>query len=269
MFEADTPAGRLFDVLLLVVIVGSVVAVMLETVAVVQGRYAGALYAVEWVVTLLFTLEYLVRLWCVPRPVRYARSFFGIIDLLAILPTYLSLVLPGAQSMLVIRAFRLLRLFRVFKLTHYLVEANVLLTALRTSGPKVIVFLGTVLVLVVILGAGMYLLEGRAHGFTSLPRSMYWAIVTMTTVGYGDIAPQTIGGQVLAAVVMILGYSIIAVPTGIVSAELVQATREPTTRVCTACFTEGHLRSARFCRDCGARLGSGEPTGPAGRDTPG
>jgi voltage-gated potassium channel len=191
----------------------------------------------------------------VPRPLRYARSFFGMVDLLAILPTYLSLLLPGSQSLLVIRALRLLRIFRVFKLARYLVEANVLALALRSSLPKVIVFIGTVLVLITIMGASMYLVEGAENGFTSIPRSMYWAIVTMTTVGYGDIAPTTVPGQVLAAVAMLMGYSIIAVPTGIVSAELVHAARRPdTTRVCTHCFSEGHAPGARFCRDCGASM---------------
>jgi voltage-gated potassium channel len=257
IFEADTPAGRVFDVALIVVIVLSVVAVMLESVAEIRDDYAGWLRGTEWVITGLFTVEYLLRLACVDYPGRYARSFFGVVDLLAIVPTYLSVLLPGTQSLLVIRALRLLRVFRVFKLAHYLVEANVLLTALRSSAPKVIVFLGTVLVLVVIMGSSIYLIEGEASGFTSIPRSMYWAIVTMTTVGYGDIAPQTVIGQILASVIMIMGYSIIAVPTGIVSAELVGITRRPvTTRVCPSCLTEGHATDARFCRDCGAELAS-------------
>jgi voltage-gated potassium channel len=202
---------------------GSVAAVMLESIVDVKTEYDDWLRQAEWVITALFTLEYILRLWCVEAPSRYARSFFGIVDLLAILPTYMSLLLPGSQSLLVIRALRLLRIFRVFKLAHYLGQANVLATALRSSGPKVIVFMGTVLILIVITGSAMYLVEGPEHGFTSIPRSMYWAIVTMTTVGYGDLAPETPLGQVLAALVMLMGYSIIAVPTGIVSAELVQA----------------------------------------------
>jgi voltage-gated potassium channel len=255
IFEADTPWGKAFDVTLLVVIVVSVVAVMLESVAAIRATHAAWLHGLEWVITGLFTVEYILRLICVSRPVQYARSFFGLVDLLAILPTYLSLLLPGSQSLLVIRALRLLRIFRVFKLAYYLVEANVLLLALRSSGPKVIVFLGTVLVLVVIMGAAMYLVEGPESGFTSIPLSMYWAIVTMTTVGYGDVAPQTVLGQTLAAVVMIMGYSIIAVPTGIVSAEFVHAQRRPvTTRVCPHCVSEGHATSARYCRDCGETL---------------
>lgn len=255
IFEADTPAGKAFDVALIGAIVLSVAAVILESVAVVRTEYATWLHGLEWTITALFTVEYVFRLVCVTQPWRYARSFFGVVDLLAILPTYLSLLLPGSQSLLVIRALRLLRVFRVFKLAQYLIEANVLVNALRSSGPKVIIFLGTVLVLVVIMGASMYLVEGAESGFTSIPRSMYWAIVTMTTVGYGDIAPQTIFGQALAAVVMLIGYSIIAVPTGIVSAELVHARQRPvTTQACPSCLSEGHDPSARYCQDCGSSL---------------
>ena len=255
IFEADTPAGKLFDVGLLGVIIGSVVLVMLQSVGAVQARYGETLVALEWAITILFSVEYGLRLASTPRPIRYARSFFGLVDLLAILPSYLSLVLPGVHSLLVIRALRLLRVFRVLKLVRYLGEANVLATALRSSIPKVVVFLGTVLVTVVIMGTAMYLIEGKEHGFTSIPLAVYWAIVTMTTVGYGDLSPQTPMGQMLAAVVMILGYALIAIPTGIVSAELVRAPRrEVTTRVCPACLSEGHQRSARYCQDCGARL---------------
>jgi voltage-gated potassium channel len=255
IFEADTPAGKAFDVALLVLIVLSVVLVMLESVATAQQVYRPWLRASEWVITALFTLEYGLRLLCAPSPPRYARSFFGLVDLMAILPTYLSLVLPGSQSLLVIRALRLLRIFRVFKLARYLVEANVLVSALRSSVPKVIVFIGTVLILVVIMGSAMYLIEGEENGFTSIPRAMYWAIVTMTTVGYGDIAPHTVPGQVLAALAMLMGYSIIAVPTGIVSAEIIHATRRPiTTRVCPACYSEGHEYGADYCKDCGQPL---------------
>jgi voltage-gated potassium channel len=255
IFEADTPAGKGFDVALLWLILASVVAVMLESVATIGAAYGSWLRRTEWLITGLFTIEYVLRLICVHRPWGYARSFFGIIDLLAILPTYLSLLLPGTQSLLVVRALRLLRVFRILKLSRFLGEANVLATALRSSVRKVTVFLASVLVLVAILGSAMYLVEGAETGFTSIPRSMYWAIVTMTTVGYGDIAPQSVLGQILAAVVMLLGYSIIAVPTGIVSAELVQAQRRPvTTRTCPACTSEGHDLGAHFCKDCGAPL---------------
>lgn len=257
IFEADTPAGKAFDVSLLVAIVLSVGAVMLESVPWIQREYGTALYRIEWAFTLAFTVEYILRLICVPRPSHYARSFFGVVDLLAILPTYMSVLLPGAQSLLVIRGLRLLRIFRVFKLAHFLGEASVLRDALAASRHKVVVFLGTILILVTILGAAMYLIEGPENGFTSIPLAVYWAIVTMTTVGYGDIAPSTVAGKSLASLVMILGYSILAVPTGIVTAEIVeqvQAAQRPTTRCCRACLTEGHTTTARFCRDCGAEL---------------
>ncbi|MDH3518924.1 MAG: ion transporter [Myxococcales bacterium] len=262
IFEADTRAGKVFDVALLVAIVLSVVAVMLDSVTSIRSAHGAALRSAEWVFTLLFTVEYALRLLSVPRAGSYARSFFGIVDLLAIIPTYLSVVFPGAQSLLVIRALRLLRIFRVFKLGRFLGEANLLNLALRSSRHKVVVFLGTVLVLVTILGAAMYLIEGEQGGFTSIPVSVYWAIVTMTTVGYGDIAPQTILGQALASLVMILGYSIIAVPTGILTAELVDAAyhgrgeRPLTTRTCPHCMSEGHEQRAQYCKDCGAALDS-------------
>lgn len=256
IFEADTRSGQLFDVVLLWAIALSVVAVMLESVAGIRARWGSELIAIEWFFTVVFTLEYAMRLYTTPRPLAYARSFFGIVDLLAILPTYLSVFVPGSQSLLTIRALRLLRIFRVLKLAHYLGEANVLATAIEASRRKVSVFLGTVLVLVVILGSAMYLLEGPERGFTSIPRAVYWAIVTLTTVGYGDITPQTVPGQLLASVVMILGYAIIAVPTGIVTAEIVEAARDRpvTTRTCMSCLTEGHRLDARYCRDCGAPL---------------
>jgi len=256
IFEADTPAGKAFDVALLVAILSSVVAVMLESVAAIRARHGLALDVAEWTFTLLFTLEYLLRLICVPVPWRYARSFFGVVDLLAILPTYLSLLLPGAESLLVIRGLRLLRIFRVFKLGRFLGEASMLRRAIADSRHKVTVFLGTIAILVTLLGTAMYLIEGAANGFTSIPVSIYWAVVTMTTVGYGDLAPQTVAGKTLATVVMILGYSIIAVPTGIVTAELVESVsrRRPTTRVCPSCLAEGHDVDARFCKSCGEAL---------------
>lgn len=260
IFEADTPPGKLFDVLLFVAIVLSVVAVMLESVEAFREQHRTALLFTEWTFTALFTCEYVLRLISVPQPSRYARSFFGVVDVLAILPTYLSLVVPGAQSLIVIRGLRLLRIFRVFKLGRFLGEASVLRDAMAASRHKIIVFLGTILILVTILGAAMYLIEGTQNGFTSIPRSVYWAIVTMTTVGYGDIAPQTILGQVLASAVMILGYAIIAVPTGIVTAEIVDAAagRRITTRMCPHCMSVGHQPEARFCRDCGEPLDAAE-----------
>jgi voltage-gated potassium channel len=257
IFEADTPAGKAFDVALLVAIVLSVLAVMLESVRSIRNEYGLALDVAEWAFTLLFTVEYGLRLLCVPRPAVYARSFFGVIDLVAILPTYLSLLLPGAETLLVIRGLRLLRIFRVFKLGRFLGEASLLRRALVSSRHKITVFLGTVMILVTILGSAMYLIEGEQHGFTSIPLAIYWAIVTMTTVGYGDIAPQTVLGKILASLVMILGYSILAVPTGIVTAEIVEAAtaeKRTSTRCCPQCMSEGHVPEARYCRDCGARL---------------
>lgn len=257
IFEADTVPGKAFDVVLLALIFSSVLAVMLESVASVRANSGAALRIAEWVFTVLFSAEYLARLVVVARPLRYALSFFGLVDLLAILPSYLSLLLPGAESLLVIRAFRLLRVFRVFKLGRFLGEQNLLLTSLRMSRAKVLVFLTTVLILDLIVGSAMYLIEGPASGFANIPTAMYWAIVTMTTVGYGDIAPATPAGQILASILMILGYSIIAVPTGIITAGIVEAARIPdtiTTRSCPHCTSEGHLPGARYCRDCGGRL---------------
>jgi len=255
IFEADTPAGRAFDIFLLLLIVLSVIAVVLESVASISARYGTMLRAFEWIVTVLFTIEYVLRLYCVGRPLRYARSFFGIVDLLSILPTYLSVVIPGAQSFMVIRALRLLRVFRVLKLAHFVGEASELASALRASARKIIVFLGAVLTLVVIVGSLMYVIEGEAHGFTNIPVSIYWAIVTMTTVGYGDIAPQTPLGKILASVIMIMGYGIIAVPTGIVSVELAGVSkRKITTRACPECGAEGHDTDAVHCKYCASKI---------------
>jgi len=255
IFEADTSAGKAFDVSLMVLIILSVVAVMLESTSTVAARYEQWLRTFEWFVTILFTIEYLLRLYCVGRPARYARSFFGVVDLLAILPTYLSFIIPGAQSLLVIRALRLLRVFRVLKLAHFVGEASELRAALRASARKIIVFLGAVLTIVVIVGSMMYLIEGEAHGFTSIPVSIYWAVVTMTTVGYGDIAPQTALGKILASAIMIMGYGIIAVPTGIVSVELAGVTRKKiTTQACPDCGAGGHDLDAVHCKYCGAKI---------------
>jgi voltage-gated potassium channel len=255
IFEADTPAGKAFDIALLVLIILSVIAVMLESSPSVAARFGPELRTFEWVITVLFTIEYLLRLYCVGSPARYARSFFGIVDLLAILPTYLSLIIPGAQSLLVIRALRLLRVFRVLKLAQFVGEARELRAALRASARKIIVFLGAVLTIVIIVGSMMYLIEGEDHGFTSIPVSIYWAIVTMTTVGYGDIAPQTPLGKILASAIMIMGYGIIAVPTGIVSVELAGVTKKRiTTRACPECGVGGHDHDAVYCSYCGSKI---------------
>jgi len=255
IFEADTPAGKLFDVALLWAILLSVLTVMLDSVSSIKARHGDLLRALEWFFTLLFTVEYFWRIASVDRPGRYVTSFFGLVDLVSVLPTYLSLVVAGTQSLLVIRALRLLRVFRVLKLAQYVGEAQVLMAALRASRPKIIVFIGTVMTCVVIVGAAMYLIEGEEHGFDSIPRAMYWAIVTMTTVGYGDIAPGTVAGQALAALLMILGYAIIAIPTGIVSAELVRKpSAHVSTQACPTCGAEGHDYDASHCKYCGSSL---------------
>jgi len=255
IFEADTVTGKAFDLLLISSILLSVLAVMLDSVGPIRNQYGSLLYGAEWFFTLLFTVEYLLRLSCIGRPWRYATSFFGIVDLLAILPTYLSLLIPGTQYLLVVRILRVLRIFRILKFVEYSSEARLLMRALHASKRKVFVFLFTVLTLVVIIGALMYLIEGEKNGFTSIPRSMYWAIVTMTTVGYGDISPQTDIGQVFAAFVMILGYSIIAVPTGIVTVSMSQAFNKPvTTQSCPECSAEGHESDAVHCKFCGSKL---------------
>ena len=255
VFGVDTPAGRAFDIVLLVLILLSVTIVLLESVPTLRREHAAALRLAEWVFTLLFTAEYVLRLICTRAPIKYAFSFLGMIDLLAVVPAYLSLILSGTQSLAVVRALRLLRAFRVLKLTHYVGEARTLMRALRASRPKITVFLVTVLIVVVIVGALMYLIEGEEGGFTSIPVSMYWAIVTLTTVGYGDIAPRTVPGRMLASLLMILGYGIIAVPTGIVSAELARANADVATRECPNCAAEIHDTDARHCKYCGGRLG--------------
>ncbi len=258
IFEADTPAGKCFDVALLVVILLSILIIMLESVQAIDAVYHNYLFVAEWLFTVLFSAEYTLRLLCVRRPGRYALSFFGIVDLLAILPTFVSLVLPGSQSLLVIRGFRLLRVFRVFKLARFLSEATVLRQAVWASRAKITVFLVTVLILVIIMGSAMYLIEsGADSGFTSIPQSMYWAIVTMTTVGYGDIAPATSLGKTVAAMIMILGYTMIIVPTGIISAEMVQtstATKPTSTQVCSNCLSGDHDADAVYCKACGYSL---------------
>jgi len=255
IFGHDTPAGKAFDIALIWLIILSVGVVMVESVESIRLQYGTLLRQLEWGFTIAFTIEYAVRLWCVDRPTRYARSFFGIVDLLAVLPTYLSVLLPGGQALLTVRLLRLLRVFRILKLAHHVSEAMILMRALRASRDKITVFLATVLTAVVIVGSMMYLIEGATNGFTSIPKSVYWAIVTLTTVGYGNIVPQTAVGQALAAVIMIMGYSIIAVPTGIVTVELTQEVRRMRGgRTCGGCGAEGHETDASYCRRCGEPL---------------
>jgi voltage-gated potassium channel len=255
IFEADTPAGKVFDVILLAAIVLSITAVVLESVTTIRVTHGRALQITEWTFTLLFTVEYVARLLSVRRPWRYVLSFYGLVDLAAIAPTYLSLFMAGAQSLMVVRALRLLRIFRVFKAARYLHEIQALVQAVKATTAKITVFLFTVLTLVLVMGSLMYVIEGEAAGFTSIPRGVYWAIVTVTTVGYGDITPTTVLGQTVAAAAMILGYSLIIIPTGIFSMEMVRAAqRQLTTQSCPACVREGHDEDAVYCKHCGASL---------------
>ena len=251
IFEAETPAGRRFDVVLLWAILLNVALVMLETVPSLREEYSTAFGWLEWGFTGLFTVEYLARLATVRRPVLYATSFFGLVDLAAILPTFLGLLIPGSQSLRVIRILRLLRVFRVLKLGGFLSASSTIAAALRASRAKITVFLTAVLALVTIVGTIMYLVEGPESEFTSIPKSIYWAIVTVTTVGYGDIAPSSVLGQILASAMMVIGYAIIAVPTGIVGIELARGS-SPSTRACDDCGAEGHREDAGYCYRCGA-----------------
>jgi voltage-gated potassium channel len=255
IFGHETPAGKLFDVVLIWFILISVLVVMLESVRSFRLDYGIWLRRSEWAFTAVFTVEYALRLWCAPSARGYARSFFGVVDLMAIIPTYLTLVIPGGQALLTVRALRLLRVFRVLKLAHYVSEAAIITQALRASRHKITVFVAGVLTLVVTFGSMMYLIEGTANGFTSIPRSVYWAVVTLTTVGYGDIAPQTSIGQAMAAVIMIMGYAIIAVPTGIVTVEIGEASRKARQATqCSRCGFERHDSDARYCKRCGEAL---------------
>ncbi|MHC4958472.1 MAG: ion transporter [Planctomycetota bacterium] len=256
IFEADTRAGKAFDVLLLIAILLSVLTVVLESVAGLRERYGRLLFTAEWVFTILFTFEYAARIACAPARMRYVRSLYGVIDLLAIVPTYFMVLFPGAQTLAVLRALRLLRVFRVLKLAHMLREASALRRAFWASRSKIAVFLSFVVIVVVILGTAMSVVEGPEAGFTSIPQSMYWAVVTMTTVGYGDIAPHSPLGKALAALIMILGYSLIVVPTGLVTAQLVHEGRghSVSTQVCPGCMAEGHDVDAKHCKYCGDAL---------------
>ena len=255
IFGVGTRWGKFFDVALLWAILLSVAAVLLESVEAIQAAYGLALRIAEWVFTLLFTIEYGLRLWSARRRLAYVTSFFGIVDLLALLPTYLSQIVTGSQSLLAVREVRLLRVFRVLKLVRHLKEAAALTRALRASRPKIVVFLAGVLSVAVMFGTVMYLVEGDEAGFTSIPTSIYWAVVTMTTVGYGDIAPQTALGQLIALCLMILGYAIIAVPTGIVSAEMTRVgNRERSIPKCPTCGKRTRVADARFCSACGEKF---------------
>jgi len=253
IFEADTTSGKYFDIALLVSIVISVITVSLESIETIDNVYHSQLVMLEWFFTILFTIEYLLRLYSTEDSLKYSTSFFGIVDLLAILPTYLSIFIPGAQSLLVIRALRLLRVFRVFKLSRYLGEAYVLSEAIIQSKTRIIVFLSTIIVLSFITGSGMYLVEGPAHGFTSIPQSVYWAITTLTSTGYGDTVPITPIGKMLAIFIMIMGYSLIIIPTGIISTELIKL-GDISTQACKNCSKEGHDFNAKFCKHCGFEL---------------
>jgi len=255
IYEADTQAGKLFDVLLLITILLSVLFVAVESVDYIESIYHYYLNIAEWIFTILFTVEYLLRIICVQRPWSYILSFYGIIDLISILPKYLSILILGTNSLLALKALRLLRVFRILKLTPYIGESNVLLLALRSSRRKIFVFIYGVLILCIIFGTFMYLIESEASGFTSIPRSIYWCIVTLTTVGYGDIAPQTPLGQLLASIIMILGYGIIAVPTGIVTAEMTKFSKvDINTLACPYCMNSEHKENSVYCHQCGKPL---------------
>ncbi|AEM72462.1 Ion transport protein [Allomuricauda ruestringensis DSM 13258] len=265
IYEADTPSGKLFDIVLFILIIISVILVMLESVDEFDQRYHKTLLTLEWVITIFFTLEYIARLISIKKPLKYVFSFYGIIDFLSTIPLYLSYILAGSQVLLAVRAFRLLRIFRILKLVKFMGEASQLQSALKASRAKIAVFIYVVLILSVIMGTLMYLVEGDKAGFTSIPRSIYWTIVTLTTVGYGDIAPQTNLGQLLATVIMILGYGIIAVPTGIVTAEFTRNKKNKevddksvlvhvNTQACPSCSIEGHRDDATHCFNCGHPL---------------
>lgn len=259
IFKADTPAGKAFDVVLIICILASVSVVMLDSIEPFHQKYQRLLYGLEWLFTALFTIEYILRLVCVPSKIRYARSFFGVVDLLAVLPTYLGLFVRTLSALRVIRILRVLRIFRILKLGNHTRQADILRQALYASRQKIIVFLCFVLTLVVVIGSLMYSIEGTQEetDFTSIPASIYWAIVTLTTVGYGDISPQTAPGQFLAAIVMLMGYSIIAVPTGIVTAQIIQ-TPGKTRITCPNCNHAQHDSDAAFCKKCGRPLNQQE-----------
>jgi len=256
IFQSSRWDEKAFDIVLIIAILFSVAVVLWESIPTISPETRHALYVMEWIITGLFTVEYFLRLYVSESPVRYSRSFFGVVDLLAILPTYLDLLIPGAHYLMLLRVLRVLRIFRVLKLAKYVGEANTLMRAIRASARKISIFVFTVVIMVLILGSIMYLIEGAEHGFTSIPKSVYWAIVTLTTVGYGDLSPQTPLGQFFASLIMITGYGIIAVPTAIVTAEMTHP-KTPTADanpVCPACGWENHDHDATFCKVCGDKL---------------
>ena len=256
IYESETKAGRVFDIILLVFIMSSIIVVMLDSVQALKSQYGHVFYVLEWFFTVVFTIEYILRLICIRQPHKYVFSVLGLIDLLAIIPSYLSIIVSGAQSLLVLRALRLLRIFRIFRLVHFLSEMQFLSHAIKNSLRKISIFILVVLTSVVILGSIIYLVEGEENGFTSIPQSVYWAIVTITTVGYGDIAPVTPLGQMIASFIMLLGYGIIAVPTGIITTEMAIAARSKRqgNQACPNCGREGHDEDAKFCKFCGWKL---------------
>lgn len=258
IFEADTRAGWRFDVALIIAIVLSILVVIVDSMTTASKTYDRVLNGLEWTFTILFTIEYLTRLACVRHPWRYATSFFGVVDLLSILPTYVALISPEIGVLLDVRILRLLRIFRIFKLTLYVTEYSALGEALRASRRKILIFISFVLMLILVLGTVMYVVEGPSNGYTSIPVAMYWAVVTMTTVGYGDLTPQTDLGKLIASMMMLVGWGTLAVPTGIVTSEMaaqrLSNRPETTTRTCPNCLSEGHAANAKFCKDCGTSL---------------
>lgn len=258
VYEADTQWGKQFDIFLLVFIILSVLAVMFESVRPINEKWGRELLIAEWFFTIVFTIEYIMRILAVKKPIKYIFSFYGIVDLLSIIPSYAGIFITGSQQFLTLRSLRLLRVFRILKLVRYLKAARNLRNALNASKQKIIVFLFSILMIVIVMGTLMYWIESEEAGFTSIPRSIYWAIVTLTTVGYGDIAPQTAVGQMFASMIMIIGYAIIAVPTGIVTSEIISSKSSPkiptNTQACMSCSREGHDDDAEFCKFCGEKL---------------
>ncbi|GAB4301502.1 MAG: ion transporter [Marinilabiliales bacterium] len=253
VFEADTVAGKIFDIALIVLILISVILVLLESVQKINHNFREFFRVIEWTITILFTIEYFLRIWLTKKPLKYIFSFYGIVDFLAILPSFIGVFISGAHGLMTIRTLRVLRIFRIFKATRYISASTLIIRALKSSWAKISVFLLTIAMLLVIIGTLMYLIEGPENGFTDIPTSIYWAVVTLTTVGYGDISPKTPIGQFFSSIVMIIGYAIIAVPTGIVSFEMVRENKA-STQVCPHCMKEGHDNDAEYCKYCGSKL---------------